>query len=73
MDLTNNIQANRKIVPKVYAYIIPDYPPNKGWVKIGDTTRDVETRIKEQTSTANVIAKRLWDQVARFNSSISGR
>jgi len=53
--------------PTIYAYITPNDVTKKGWVKIGYTDRDVETRIKEQTHTSNTKYKLLWSYEARFN------
>ena len=40
--------------PTIYAYEHIDYPTHKGWLKVGYTTRDVETRVKEQNQTGNI-------------------
>ena len=36
--------------PTIYAYTTPNDASKKGWVKIGYTDRDAETRIKEPVS-----------------------
>lgn len=66
------IKTTKQIYPQIYAYIMPDYPPNKGWVKIGYTDRhDVHERIKEQTKTAaiNLDYKLLWSAAAVYPPS----
>lgn len=50
-DLLRNRVAE---TPNIYAYEHIDYPAHNGWLKIGYTTRDVETRVKEQNLTGNI-------------------
>ena len=38
----------------IYAYEHVGVPAHAGWLKVGYTTRDVETRIKEQNLTGNI-------------------
>ncbi len=68
MDIKKMINPSREIDPSVYAYIIPQYPPKDGWVKIGYTTREPQKRIDEQSKTIGVATKTLWHHFARFNS-----
>lgn len=56
-------QAN----PTIYAYITPNDVSKKGWVKIGYTDRDAETRIKEQTHTSDTKFEMLWAHDARYD------
>ncbi|MEI6578597.1 MAG: DEAD/DEAH box helicase family protein, partial [Eubacteriales bacterium] len=56
-------QAN----PVIYAYITPNDASKKGWVKIGRTDRDAETRIREQTHTADTKYALLWTHDARYD------
>ena len=44
----------------IYAYTTPGVTYHEGWTKIGYTERDVITRIKEQTHTADIIFKLEW-------------
>ncbi|HBT63090.1 MAG TPA: restriction endonuclease, partial [Ruminococcaceae bacterium] len=53
--------------PTIYAYITPNDVSKKGWVKIGYTDRDAETRIKEQTHTSNTKYELLWSYDARYD------
>lgn len=46
------IQTARNVTPMIYAYTTPGVTYHEGWIKIGYTERDVETRINEQTRTA---------------------
>ena len=68
MDIKKMINPSREIDPSVYAYVIPQYPPKEGWVKIGYTTREPQKRIDEQSKTIGVSTKTLWHHYARFNS-----
>ncbi len=49
-----------KVTPTIYAYALPDVPSHNGYIKIGYTDRDVETRIKEQTHTVGLKHKTLY-------------
>ena len=66
----STLPSTTKIIyPQIYAYILPEYKPNDGWVKIGYTERfNVDERIKEQTHTAATKLKyrTLWSEPARF-------
>ncbi|HAZ22835.1 MAG TPA: restriction endonuclease [Firmicutes bacterium] len=53
--------------PTIYAYITPNDVSKKGWVKIGYTDRDAETRIKEQTHTSDTKYELLWSHDARYD------
>jgi type II restriction enzyme len=68
MDIKKMINPKKEIDPSIYAYIIPQYPPKEGWVKIGYTTREPQKRIDEQSKTIGVATKTLWHHFARFNS-----
>ncbi|TDM04690.1 DEAD/DEAH box helicase family protein [Macrococcus carouselicus] len=62
-----NIQTSQQIEPKIYAYITPDNIKKQGWIKIGYTENDTETRIKQQTHTAGIKPIILWEHEARFD------
>lgn len=49
-----NIQTTKQVVPMIYGYSTPEVERHNGWTKIGYTEQDVETRIKQQTHTADV-------------------
>ena len=68
MSNRTNIKSNVELFPKIYAYTIPDLSSHEGWIKIGYTERDVETRIKEQVGTAGIAHRTLWSYDARFQS-----
>ena len=40
--------------PTIYAYEHVGIPSHAGWLKVGYTTRDVETRVREQNLTGNI-------------------
>lgn len=61
------IKTMGEITPTIYAYTTPNDVTKRGWVKIGQTFRDAETRIKEQTYTAGVKVKILWTHDARHS------
>ena len=50
-DLLRNRVAE---TPMIYAYEHVGVPSHAGWLKVGYTTRDVETRVKEQNLTGNI-------------------
>ena len=50
-DLLRNRVAEN---PMIYAYEHIGVPSHAGWLKVGYTTRDVETRVKEQNLTGNI-------------------
>lgn len=61
------IKTTEKVVPMIYAYTTPGVVYHDGWTKIGYTERDVDARIKEQTQTVDVVAKKEWQDLAIFS------
>lgn len=61
------LQAAKKIVPMIYAYTTPEIKRHDGWTKIGYTEQDVDTRIAQQTHTADVEYKEEWRGTAIFD------
>ena len=53
--------------PTIYAYITPNDSSKDGWVKIGHTYRDADTRIKEHTQTSGTAYEVLWAHDARHD------
>ncbi len=47
-------QQRPDVTPTIYVYELPDVTTHKGYVKVGYTERDVETRIQEQLHTARL-------------------
>lgn len=53
-----------EVVPTIYAYELSGVPSHKGFIKVGYTERDVETRIAEQLHTSAVPYKILLKESA---------
>lgn len=53
-----------KVNPTIYAYELVDVASHRGYIKIGYTDRDVETRIKEQLHTSGIAYKILLKESA---------
>ena len=53
-----NFNIPKKTEPKIYGYIDLYDPSKKGYIKIGETARDLETRINEQYPSAGLIMER---------------
>jgi hypothetical protein len=60
------ISTCKRVVPMIYAYTTPEITRHNGWTKIGYTEQDVETRIKQQTHTADVKWNLEWKGNAVF-------
>lgn len=64
------IKTTRTVYPQIYAYVLPEYTPNEGWIKIGYTERkNVDERICQQTHTAGIVYSKLWSEPAKFYDS----
>ncbi|MGE6895623.1 Eco57I restriction-modification methylase domain-containing protein [Priestia flexa] len=50
---------------KIYAYTLPEISSHEGYIKIGDTSRQVKKRIFEQVGTAGLNPKILFEKVAK--------
>ena len=62
-----NIRSFTRVIPMIYAYTHPDFPPHRGWTKIGYTERQsVNDRIKQQHHTADIPWKLLWADNAMY-------
>ncbi|MDE5832885.1 MAG: DEAD/DEAH box helicase family protein [Desulfovibrio sp.] len=53
-------------IPLIYAYTLPGVEYLRGKIKIGQTNRDPEQRIAEQTKTAGIRPKLEWDDYAVY-------
>src|SRR5699024_1666285 len=72
MSEKTTIKTTKIVYPQIYAYTLPNRKEDNGWIKIGYTERkNVDTRIKEQTTTAAFTEEytKLWNEPARFNNS----
>lgn len=61
------IQTTKKVVPVIYCYTTPEIARHDGWVKIGYSEQDAETRIGQQTHTADVEYHIEWSKNATFD------
>jgi hypothetical protein len=43
-----------EVTPTIYAYELIGVEKHRGWIKVGDTIRDVRTRIDEQLKTSRL-------------------
>lgn len=68
-----DINTIRSITPMIYAYTTPEIARHTGWTKIGYTEQDVETRIKQQTHTADVKWNLEWKGNALFDDGSGER
>ncbi len=62
-----NIQSTKKVIPMIYAYTTPGITYHDGYIKIGYTEQDVDTRIRQQTHTAGIRAQKEWQGNAIFD------
>lgn len=61
------IQTTKKVVPIIYCYTTPEIARHDGWVKIGYSEQDAETRISQQTHTADIEYRIEWSKNATFD------
>ena len=70
MSDKKTIRTTKIIYPQIYAYVLPEYKPNEGWIKIGYTEREnVDERISQQTHTAGIKPAKLWSEPAKYIGS----
>ncbi|MGN0364672.1 MAG: DEAD/DEAH box helicase family protein [Suilimivivens sp.] len=62
-----SIHTTKQVVPMIYGYSTPEVIRHNGWTKIGYTEQDVETRIKQQTHTADIKWNLEWKGNATFD------
>ena len=67
MENRIKLQTAKKVVPMIYAYTTPEIQRHVGWTKIGYTEQDVDTRIAQQTHTADIEYKEEWRGTAIFD------
>ena len=65
--LKPNIKTSKPIVPMIYAYTTPGVSYHDGYIKIGYTEQNVDERIRQQTHTAGIKAKKEWTGTAVFD------
>lgn len=61
------VKTTKAVVPMIYAYATPEVERHIGWSKIGYTEQDVETRIQQQTHTADIRFDLLWKGTAIYD------
>lgn len=61
-----NVKTSKLVVPVIYGYTTPEIRRHDGCTKIGDTERDAEARIGEQTNTSDVEYHIEWTENAVF-------
>ena len=59
ISLSEILHTRPAVVPTIYGYILPDLSDHDGYIKIGYTDRDVETRIREQLHIGNASGRHL--------------
>ena len=69
IDISQIIETTAPAVPQIYAYTTPEIARHNGWTKIGYTEQDVETRVKQQTHTANVYYIIQWHGNATYEDT----
>ena len=65
-NITGKVKTARPAIPRIYAYTTPEIRRHDGWTKIGYTEQDVETRVKQQTHTADVYYVIEWHSNAIY-------
>ncbi len=67
MPKSIKIKTTKTVIPKCYAYTTPQIRDHDGWTKIGFTEQDdVQTRIYQQTHTADIVANLEWSENAIY-------
>ena len=59
-----DIKTTKNVVPVIYAYTTPEIARHEGYTKIGDTERDTDERIGEQSNTVDVEYNLEWVETA---------
>lgn len=67
------LETAKQVVPMIYCYSTPEIARHNGWVKIGYTEQDVNTRLKQQTHTADIEFKKEWVGNAIFDDGSGER
>lgn len=69
---TSQVKLNvyNRVIPVIYGYSTPDVPKHNGYIKVGETKRDANTRIKEQVRTADIDYKLEFVKNAVFENSL---
>ncbi len=65
-----DLKTSKLVIPIIYGYTTPEIRRHDGCTKIGDTERDAEARIGEQTNTSDVEFRLEWTENAIFAGTI---
>lgn len=71
MDKQEFFPQRPDVQPKLYAYRLPGVASHEGYIKIGQTSRDVNVRIREQLHTSGVSYELLWQGSAMRSDGTS--
>ena len=66
LQLSSLINSFKRVVPMIYAYNTPGVTYHDGWTKIGYTEQPVKVRIAQQTHTAGIKVKVVWQDNAMY-------
>ncbi|MEE1324369.1 MAG: DEAD/DEAH box helicase family protein [Bifidobacteriaceae bacterium] len=69
-DISSAVKTTTPATPMIYSYTTPQIHEHDGWTKIGYTEQDVDTRIKQQTKTANIKAVKQWAGRAEYDDGL---
>lgn len=67
VDVSKTVKSTKRVMPQIYAYTTPEIQKHNGWTKIGYTEQDVDTRIKQQTHTADIAWHKEWQGNAIYD------
>ena len=59
------IKPYEELERRIYGYVLPGVPSHKGYVKVGETTRETWVRVCEQVGTVGLTPQLLFDKLAR--------
>ena len=68
-DISKLVNTSHPVLPQIYAYTTPEIARHDGWTKIGYTEQNVDTRLKQQTHTADVEYKLEWHGNATYEDT----
>lgn len=68
-DISKLVNTSHPALPQIYAYTTPEIARHDGWTKIGYTEQSVDTRLKQQTHTADVEYKLEWHGNATYEDT----
>ncbi|MCR5631217.1 MAG: DEAD/DEAH box helicase family protein [Atopobiaceae bacterium] len=68
-DISKLVNTSHPVLPQIYAYTTPEIARHDGWTKIGYTEQSVDTRLKQQTHTADVEYKLEWHGNATYEDT----